>query len=165
MDIKIRPADTKDLPVILFIMNDAILNSTAIYDYHPRTMSLVEKWYEQKLQAGWPVLVCVWNNETVGYASFGTFRAWDAYQYTVEHSIYVHPKWRGKGVGKMLIEHLIAAAKSGGYHTMLGGIDAANTASCLFHQSFGFVESGRIKDAGYKFNRWLDLVFMQLMLK
>jgi len=160
----LRNADKKDLSIILDIMNEAILNTTAIYDYKSRDESYVNTWFEKKQVEKFPVIVCEINNKAVGYGSFGPFRAWEAYKFSVEHSIYVHKDYRGKGIGKELLQALINAAKAGGYHTMIGGIDASNQKSCDFHAKFGFEEVGRIKDAGYKFEKWLDLVFMQLIL-
>jgi len=160
----LRAAEQKDLPIILEIMNEAILNTTAIYDYKRRDEAYVEAWFAKKQEDNLPIIVCELDGKAVGYGSFGPFRAWEAYKFTVEHSIYVHKDYQGRGIGKKLLEALITTAKEGGYHTMIGGIDASNQKSCDFHAKFGFKEAGRIKDAGYKFDKWLDLVFMQLML-
>ncbi|MES2774595.1 MAG: N-acetyltransferase family protein [Bacteroidota bacterium] len=160
----IRPAENKDLSVILGIMNDAILNTTSIYDYATRDTTFVENWFSKKQEDQLPVLVCEINGEAVAYGSYGIFRAWEAYKFSVEHSIYVQPGFQGNGIGKHLLLALIDEAKKGGYHTMIAGIDAANQKSCAFHQRFGFVEVGTFREVGYKFGKWLDLVFMQLML-
>ena len=162
--MNIRNAAQKDLPIILEIMNEAILNTTAIYDYKSRDEAYVEAWFAKKQADNFPVIVYELEGKAVAYGTFGAFRAWEAYKYSVEHSIYVHVNHQGKGIGKMLLAALIGAAKAGGYHTMIAGIDASNQKSCDFHAQFDFVEVGRIKDAGYKFDRWLDLVFMQLIL-
>ena len=160
----IRNAEHRDLPIILEIMNEAILNTTAIYDYKSRDEAYVEAWFVKKQADNMPVLVYEIDGNAVAYGTFGVFRAWEAYKFSVEHSIYVHVNHQGKGIGKKLLAALIEAAKEGGFHTMIAGIDASNQKSCDFHAQFGFVEAGRIKDAGYKFDRWLDLVFMQLIL-
>lgn len=160
----IREAKHKDLPFILDIMNDAILNSTAIYDYGIRNPEFVENWFDKKRIDKMPVLVCEVNDHAVAYCSYTLFRPWHAYQYSVEHSIYVHKDYQGQSIGKQLLGSLIEKAKQGGYHTMIAGIDASNVQSCLFHEKFGFQEVGRLKEVGYKFDRWLDLIFMQLML-
>jgi L-amino acid N-acyltransferase len=159
-----RPAVKEDLPVILEIMNEAILHTTSVYDYEPRTAEFVEKWFDQKKRDGLPVLVIGEPGQVKGYGSFGIFRAWAAYRFSVEHSIYIHQRHRGAGLGKKLLEDLVETARTDGYHTMLAGIDAANKKSIEFHRHAGFVEVGRFREVGYKFNRWLDLVFMQLML-
>ena len=101
----------------------------------------------------------------IGFGTYGTFREKIGYQYTVEHSVYVAEAFIGKGIGTLLLTELIQLAKSQGYHTMIGAIDADNGDSIAFHKKFGFVECGIIKEAAFKFNRWLDLLFMQLILK
>jgi len=161
----IREAQPKDLPIILDIMNDAILNTTSIYDYGARTNEFVENWFNKKRLDNMPVFVCEINANTVAYGSYGIFRAWDAYKFSVEHSIYVQKDFQGQGIGKQLLIALIDKAKKDGYHTMIAGIDAANQKSYDFHKKLGFFEVGKFKEVGYKFERWLDLVFMQLMLK
>ena len=160
----IRSAEQRDLPIILEIMNEAIENTTAIYDYYPRNSEFVETWFAEKQSDNLPVLVCEINNHAVAYGTYGSFRARTAYKFSIEHSIYVHKDFQGKGIGKIVMKSLISSAKEGGYHTMIAGIDASNEKSCAFHRQFGFVEVGRINEVGFKFDRWLDLVFMQLLL-
>jgi phosphinothricin acetyltransferase len=160
----IREAEHRDLPVILDIMNDAILNTTSIYDYKIRSLEFAENWFHKKKADNMPVLVADIDNSAVAFGSYGIFRPWDAYKFSVEHSIYVHRDLRGQGIGKQLLVALIERARQDGYHTMIAGIDAANEKSCEFHQKLGFVEVGKFKQVGYKFDQWLDLVFMQLML-
>ena len=160
----IREAKYGDLKIILDIMNDAILNTTSIYDYKIRTNEFVENWFTKKRSDNMPVLVCEINDQAVAYGSYGIFRAWDAYKFSVEHSIYVHKDFQGQGIGRQLLIALIDKAKKDGYHTMIAGIDASNQKSIGFHTKLGFFEVGRFKEVGYKFDKWLDLVFMQLML-
>jgi phosphinothricin acetyltransferase len=100
----------------------------------------------------------------MGFASFGTFRAWPAYKYSVEHSVYVDARFRGRGVGRRLLEELIAAARARDFHVLIGGIDAANTVSIALHERLGFTHCGTIRQVGFKFGRWLDLTFYQLIL-
>ena len=164
MTMQIRQAQHKDLEAILGIMNDAIRNTTSIYDYGVRSNEFIENWFTKKQSDKMPVLVCEINDEAVAYGSYGIFRAWDAYQFSVEHSIYVQQKFQGQGIGRQLLMGLINQAKKDGYHTMIAGIDADNKKSCQFHKNLGFTEVGTFKEVGYKFDRWLDLVFMQLML-
>ncbi|MEH6679652.1 MAG: N-acetyltransferase family protein [Sediminicola sp.] len=164
METIIRAAVEKDIAAILEIINFEIENSTVVYDLRPRTFDHQLRWFHQKLKEGMPVLVAESSSTIVGYGSFGAFRPWDAYRFSVEHSIYVHHAHRGAGVGKLLLSHLIKIAREEGYHTMLAGIDAANKGSCEFHRKFGFLEMGTLKEVGFKFDTWLDLVFMQLFL-
>jgi len=162
--ISIRSANQDDIPGILAIVNYNILHSTAVYDYDPKELQEMQNWFEEKQQAGWPVIVATESGNVVGYGTYGTFRYKQGYRFTVEHSVYVADRHAGKGIGKQLLSELIATAKAAGYHTMIGGIDAENTGSIAFHKKFGFKEAGTIKEAGFKFGRWLDVTFMQLML-
>jgi len=150
---------------ILDILNEAIVTSTALYDYEPRSRKSMEGWFQSKQAGGYPVIGAVDETGTLlGFASYGTFRAWPAYKYSVEHSVYVRKDQRGKGVGVMLLRHLIQVATRQQYHTLVGGIDIANTASIALHLKLGFVHAGTLKQAGFKFGGWLDLGFYQLLL-
>ncbi|WP_077622942.1 GNAT family N-acetyltransferase [Sediminibacillus massiliensis] len=160
----IRQMQEKDLEAILRIYNEAIIHTTAVYDYHPHSLHSRKAWYEQKMKDGYPVLVYEVENRVAGFATFGPFRAWPAYKYAVEHSIYVDSAYRKKGIGSSLLEKLIAIANERGYMTLVAGIDAENEKSIDIHKKFGFVHAGTIKNAGYKFSRWLDLAFYQLHL-
>jgi L-amino acid N-acyltransferase len=160
----VRKAKHKDLPFILEIMNDAILTTTSIYDYKERNDEFVQTWFNKKRTDNMPIYVYDIDNQAIAFGSYGIFRAWDAYKFSVEHSIYVHKNFQGQGIGKKLLSALIEAAIKDGYHTMIAGIDAANQKSYDFHKKFGFTEVGRFKEVGYKFDRWLDLIFMQRML-
>ena len=147
------------------IFNEAILNSTALYDDQPRTLAIVEKWFSAKKEAGYPVLGILSDEGILaGFASYGPFRTLPAYKYTVEHSVYVHSEYRGRGVGARLLFGLIEAARGDNYHMMIGGIDSANTASLRLHERLGFTHCGHVREAGFKFGRWLDLDFYQLLL-
>jgi len=160
----IREATQKDLVDILAIYNDAILNTTAVYAYKPQTLESRQIWYEQKMDEGYPLIVCEQDNKVVSFATFGPFRAWPAYKYSIEHSVYVDKEYRKKGIGTSLMKELIAIAKDREYMTLIAGIDASNEKSIAMHKNFGFVHSGTIEKAGFKFNRWLDLAFYQLEL-
>lgn len=149
---------------ILAIFNDAILNSTALYDYKPRTAANMTTWFETKERGGFPVIGLVDKGNLLGFGSYGTFRAWPAYKYSVEHSIYLAPNFRGRGLGKMLLKAIIDAARAQDYHVLIGGIDSQNAASIRLHKSQGFEFAGRIKEVGFKFGRWLDLDLYQLIL-
>ena len=151
---------------ILAIFNEAIANSTALYDYQPRTADSMVGWFEAKARGGYPVIgVENEDGELMGFASYGSFRAWPAYKYTVEHSVYVDHRFRGLGVGRALLGAVVLAAEQQDYHVMIGGIDAANAISIRLHESLGFKACGVVRQAGYKFGRWLDLAFYQLILR
>ncbi|MES1184857.1 MAG: N-acetyltransferase family protein [Myxococcales bacterium] len=150
---------------ILQILNDAIVSSTALYDYRPRTPDSMIGWFEAKRAGGFPV----WGarddaGALLGFATYGSFRAWPAYKYSVEHSVYVASGQRGRGVGTTLMRRLIQTATQQDLHSLIGGIDASNQESIAFHRKLGFVHAGTIKEAGFKFQRWLDLAFYQLIL-
>ena len=160
----IREAARKDLTDILEIYNDAILNTTAIYDYKVHTLEERTQWYERKKQAGYPLLVFAENNKAVAFATFGPFRDWPAYKYTIEHSIYVNKDYRNRGIATKLMKEIIKIANEREYATLVAGIDSANEGSIEMHEKMGFKFSGTIKKAGFKFGKWLDLVFYQLEL-
>ncbi|MBG47306.1 MAG: GNAT family N-acetyltransferase [Pseudozobellia sp.] len=163
--MQIRDAQEKDIRSILEIINFEILNTTALYHYEPRTLNQQLEWFKDKKKSNFPVLVAEDESGIIGFGSYGTFRPWAAYQFSIEHSIYVHKDSQGKGVGNVLMTELIKKAKQEGYHTMLAGVDASNEASVAFHKKFGFKEVGIFKQVGYKFDKWLDLNFLQLLLK
>ncbi len=152
-------------PAILSILNDAIVNSTALYDYVPREPGSMQAWFEHKALGRFPVWGGIDEQGVLlGFASYSSFRAWPAYKYSVEHSVYVDRGARGRGVGRALMQQLIQTAQEQQYHVMIGGIDAANSESIAFHLKLGFRHAGTIQHAGFKFGRWLDLAFYQLIL-
>jgi len=165
MEIQIRKAVAAHIQSILDIVNHAILHTTANYNYDPQTLEVQQQWFEHKTAQQFPVIVAVYEDKVIGFGSYGTFREKIGYQYTVEHSVYVDDHFIGKGVGKQLLAELIRLAKAQGLRVMIGAIDAENTDSIAFHRKFGFTECGIVKDAAFKFNRWLDLQLMQLILK
>lgn len=164
METLIRHAIKKDVSAILDIVNYEIIHSTVLYDYKERTYDFQLRWFEKKAKDGLPAIIAEKENKIVGFGSYGIFRPWDAYQFSVEHSIYISKDKRGTGIGTLIMTELIHLAASAGYHTMIAGIDASNNRSVEFHRKFGFIEIGTFKEVGYKFNSWLDLVFMQLFL-
>lgn len=150
---------------ILAILNEAIVHSTALYDYQPRSMAQMATWFETKQQQGWPVIGMEDETGTLlGFASYGSFRNFPAYKYSVEHSVYVHRAHRGQGIGRTLMQALIEAARAQGLHMLVGVIDSANAGSKQLHAELGFVHGGTLRQAGFKFGRWLDIDFYQLIL-
>jgi L-amino acid N-acyltransferase len=163
--IEIRPYKSEDVEVIIAIINDNILNSTALYDYQPRTLEQQKAIFEDKLNKKFPVIVAIINKKVVGFGYYSEFRFREAYRYTVEHSVYVSNDFQGNGIGKLLMNKLIDLAKQQKLHTMIAVIDSENQSSITFHEQFGFTTVGIIKESGYKFDRWLHSVIMQLILE
>ncbi len=150
---------------ILAIFNEAIANSTALWDYEPRTIASMEAWFDAKVNGGFPVIGVVDQADNLlAFGSYGPFRAWPAYKYSVELSVYVEKHSRRHGLGRRVLKRLIAEAESQGYHTLIGGIESTNTASIELCISLGFEKCAEIRHAGFKFGRWLDLLFYQLLL-
>jgi len=165
MEIKIRPYTTEDTQAILDIINHNILHSTALYDYNIRSYEQQQNILEEKISKNFPVIVAELDGNVVGFGMYSEFRFREAYKFTVEHSVYVNEAFHGKGIGKVLLQELISLARKQKLHTMIAVIDAENQGSVEFHEKFGFKTVGIIKESGFKFGRWLDSVFMQLILE
>lgn len=164
--MKVIACDISYAEAIREIFNDAIVRSTALYDYKPRTPEMMTQWFEAKQKGNYPVIGILAEDGTLaGFGSYGTFRAWPAYKYTVEHSIYVAADYRGRGLGKRLLGEVLAQARAQNYHVLVGCIDSQNTVSIRLHQQFGFEHAGTIRQAAFKFGRWLDLTFYQIVLE
>ena len=163
--MNVRPATHADLPGSLEIYNDAVLHTTATYDYEPRTLEHRTQWFEERQRDGYAVFVALeGGGRVVGWSALNPFHARVGYRFTTENSVYVAAPWRGKGVGKMLLAPLIDAAKVKGLHAIIAAIDADNAASIRLHARFGFEQVGHFKQTGFKFGRWLDLVYMELLV-
>ncbi len=160
----IRKATREDIAGILEIFNYNIRHSTAIYLYEEQTFEERMSWFEGKLEAGEPVFVYEVDGKVAGYATYGKFRAYIAYQYTIENSVYVHEDFQRRGIAKALMIQLIEEAKSRQYKTMIACIDASNEGSKRIHEKLGFIYKGTLENVGYKFEKWLDLDMYQLKL-
>ncbi|MGH8451920.1 N-acetyltransferase family protein [Pseudomonas sp.] len=160
----IRDATQDDLPAIRDIYNDAVLNTTAIWNEQSVDLDNRQAWFSARHALGYPILVSVENNEVTGYASFGDWRPFEGFRYSVEHSVYVRNDQRGKGLGPLLMQALIERARIRGKHVMVAAIESGNHASIRLHERLGFITTGQMPRVGIKFGRWLDLTFMQLAL-
>ena len=161
----IRPATVADLPGILEIYNEAVLHTTATYDYEPRTLEQRAAWFEERTRDGYPVFAAVDDTgRVVGWSALNPYHARMGYRFTAENSVYVAADRRGKGIGKLLLPPLIAGAQAKGLHAIIAAIDAENAASIRLHAAFGFEKVGHFKQTGFKFNRWLDVVYMERLL-
>lgn len=159
---QIREATQEDLPFILDIYNDAVANTTAIWNDNLVDLENRREWYAVRKARGFPVLVAEVEGAVAGYAAYGDWRAFEGFRHTAEHSVYVEKNHRGLGIGKLLMAELIARAKAGGIHVMVACIEAENQASIRLHENLGFRFVGRFSQVGTKFGRWLDLTCMEL---
>ena len=162
--MRIRAAQPVDLPALLAIYNDAIVHTTASWDLLPWRAAQHAEWYATKTEHRHPILVADAEGEVVGYSAYGPFREKAGYAATMEHSVYVRADQQGKGIGRALMVAIIEAARANGVHALIGGLSSDNDVSMALHRSFGFVEVGRLPEVGRKFDRWLDLVMLQLIL-
>jgi len=162
--IILRDAVEGDLPQILEIYNEVLLTTTAIYSEVAHTLEMRQAWFNDRKSAGFPVIVAEQDGMIAGFATYGHFRVWPCYRFTVEHSVYVHQDKRGQGISKLLLSEIIALAKAAGLHALIAGVDSENEVSLLLHHKFGFEQVARFKQVGFKFGRWLDLVFLELLL-
>ena len=163
--MQLRDATLNDISAITAIYNHAVLHTTAIWNYATVDEQNRVDWLQQRQAQGYPVLVAVnMADEVLGYASFGDWRPFDGYQHTVEHSVYVKQGQQGAGIGKALMLELIMRARQLGKHVMVAAVDADNLPSIRLHQALGFQQVGLMPQVGRKFERWLDLVWLQLIL-
>lgn len=163
--MEIRDATRTDIPAITTIFNEAVRNTTAIWLDSEVDEAERLAWFEARTQVGYPVILAIDDDgAAAGYASYGQWKSNEGYRHTVEHSIYVAPGRRGRGIGAALLEALIARARASGMHAMVGAIEAENVASIRLHEKFGFRKVGHMREVGIKFGRWLDLALMQRLL-
>ena len=161
----LRDAVPADLPGVLAIYNDAVLNTTAIWNEQPVDLANRQAWFDGRQAQGYPIIVAVDEaGEVAGYASFGDWRAFEGFRHTVEHSVYIRADQRGHGLGPKLMEALVKRASQCGKHVMVAAIESGNGASIRLHEKLGFRVTGEMPQVGVKFGRWLDLTFMQLVL-
>jgi phosphinothricin acetyltransferase len=159
--MNLRDATESDLPEILSIYNDVIATSTAVYSEAPATLEDRREWLRVRNGQGFPVIVSMDETGITGYGSFADFRSWPGYKFTVEHSVHVRADRRAHGIGAAIVAELVRRAKAMGKHVMIAGIDADNIASLRLHERLGFEKVAHFREVGWKFGRWLDLVFMQ----
>ena len=163
--MKVRPGIRSDLSAILAIYNEAVLNTTASYDYEPRSMESQEYWFENHTEQGLPIFVAEnWEGTVTGWSSLSRYHQRNGYRFTVENSVYVAAAHRRRGIGKLLLPPLITAAQTLGLRAIIAAIDAENQASLRLHEGFGFEKVGHFKQVGFKFGRWLDVVYMERLI-
>jgi L-amino acid N-acyltransferase len=164
-DFSIRLAISADLPAVNHIYNYYVLNSTCTYQLEPETLEGRTAWFEQHSPESHPVTVATIDGKVVGWGALSQFRPRAAYGHTVEASVYLRHDVHRRGIGKSLLLDLIARARAAGYHTLIGGASADQTASLALQDSLGFVQVAHLKEVGFKFGRWLDVIYSQIMLQ
>ena len=162
--MEIRDAALPDIAQITEIYNSIVLTSTAIYNDRCSTAEERADWWVHRVEQGFPVIVAVEGASVLGYGSFGEFRSWPGYRFTVEGTVHIREDVRGQGVGKQLLAELITRARAMGKHMMVAGVDSENEASLRFLERHGFVYAGQLKEVGFKFGRYLNLNFLQYWL-
>jgi len=164
MRVEIRSAEEGDLPAINAIYNHYVVNATCTYQFRPETAESRLEWFRRRGEKH-PVTVAEIGGEVVGWGSLNVFNSREAYSWTVENSVYVHPEWHRRGVGRALLEDLIARARTLRHRTIIAGISAEQSASVALHEALGFAKVGHLREVGYKFGQWLDVVTYQLLLE
>lgn len=158
----IRDASEADLAAIMEIYNDAVANTTAIWNETLVDLGNRQEWFRLRMSKGFPVLVAEVDGQVAGYASYGDWRAFEGFRHSVEHSVYIHSAHRGAGLGRQLMQALIGKAGERGIHVMIACVEAGNAASIRLHESLGFRNVGTFSEVGTKFGRWLDLTCLEL---
>jgi L-amino acid N-acyltransferase YncA len=164
VEMEVKDAVEADLQKITDIYNDILRTSTAIFSDTPVTVEDRIEWWRTRVQQGYPVLVAKSEGIVTGFATFGDFRSWPGYRFTVEGTLHIDASARRQGVGTALLKALIERAQAAGNHVLIAGVDAANVASLRFLERSGFERVGHLREVGNKFGRFLDLVFLQYML-
>lgn len=161
--VNIRPATFADLPVINDIYNHYVLHSTCTYQEEPESLAERQRWFNHHGEKH-PVIVALVENKLVGWCSLSPYYPRSAYRRTVENSVYVHPEQQRRGIGSALLQELIRAARHAGHHAIVALIDSEQSGSIALHTKFGFTPAGHLRQVGYKFNRWLDVIYLELIL-
>ncbi len=164
-EITIRPATVRDAAAIAAIYNREVTSSTATFDLVERSIEDQRDWLTARSGA-FAAIVAVdgASDEVVGFASLSPYKERAAYRTTVENSVYVHREHGGRGIGKLLMEHLIQTARESGFHSIIARVEATGEASRALHLACGFELVGIEREVGRKFRRWLDVAVLQLML-
>lgn len=170
--LKIRLATPTDVPAINDIYNHYVLHSTATYQLEPTSVQERMTWFEQH-NADHPITVAESSTSTtppggkpliLGWGSLAPYRPRKAYRFTVENSVYIHPDYHRQGIGRAIMVDLIARARASGFHAMIAAISADQLPSVKLHEALGFKPAGQLREVGWKFDRWLDVAYLQLML-
>ena len=159
----IRPATEADLTAINDIYNHYVLSSTCTYQEEPEPLAGRRRWFSHHGEKH-PVIVAEAGSQVVGWGSLSAYHERSAYRHTVENSVYVHHQYHRRGIGSLLLRELIARARNLGHRIIIAGIDAEQDASVALHIKFDFEKVGQLKRVGFKFGRWLDVIYLELQL-
>jgi L-amino acid N-acyltransferase YncA len=162
--VRLRPATVDDLPRINDIYNHYVLTSTCTYQEEPEAPEARRAWFDRHGPEH-PIIVAVADGDVVGWGSLSPFHSRCAYRFTVENSVYVDHRWHRQGIGSLLLEDLVGRARAIGHHSIMALIDESQAASVALHARHGFEKVGQLSEVGYKFEHWLDVVYMQLRLR
>jgi phosphinothricin acetyltransferase len=160
----IRLAAESDLAAIDDIYNYYVHTSTCTYQEIPGTMDERRAWFSRRERDWHPVTVAEIEGEVVGWGALNEFRPRTAYRFTVEDSVYVRHDLHRRGIGRALLADLIERSRAIGHRSIVAGIDGEQGPSIRIHEAFGFVRVAHLKQVGFKFGRWLDVIYLQLML-
>ena len=160
----LRLASAADVPAISEIYNYYVLRSTCTYDLEPETLAARQSWFDEHAPDKYPVIVAESLGRVVGWGSLSQFHDRAGYAPTVEASVYIAAEFHRRGLGRTILQDLIERARRVGFHSVIGGASADQSASIALQQSLGFVPVACLKEVGYKFDQWLDVVYLQLML-
>jgi len=164
-DLEVRSAVAADLAAVTEIYEHAVLHGTATFELIPPDLTEMTQRFNALMEGGFPYLVAVLDDDVVGYAYAGPYRARPAYRLTVENSVYLQPAIHRRGIGLQLLQRLIGECEARGYRQMIAVIgDSANAGSIGVHSRAGFAMTGTFYNVGFKFGRWLDTVMMQRAL-
>lgn len=159
----VRSAVESDLSAINDIYNYYVLHSTCTYQEEPETMADRRQWFHHHDEKH-PVIVATEGKHIIGWGSLSPYHQRSAYRFTVENSVYVHHQCFRRGIGSVLLQELIARSRNLGHRVIIAGIDGEQPASVALHAKFHFEKAGHLKGVGFKFGRWLDVIYMQLNL-
>lgn len=163
VNFNLREATLADLPAIREIYNHYVLTDTATWDLEPLSEGDMQAWFAER-QAPYCALVAEVDGEVVAWCCLSRYRPRPGYRFTAEDTLYLRQDWRGRGIGRFMLGELIERGKLAGFHVIIARISGDNEVSIRLHEDFGFVQAGREREVGFKFQRWLDVVTMQRML-
>jgi phosphinothricin acetyltransferase len=165
-DFQLRLGEREDCSAIGEIYNHAVQHTTATYEYEPLSREKMTEWFDALMKGGYPVfVVCAPGGGVAGWGALHAYRERAGFRFTTEDSIYVAEPYRGQGAGAMLLQALLNAAELRSVRSIIAAVDSDNAASLRLHAKFGFEKVGHFKQIGFKFGRWLDVIYMEKLIQ